>query len=439
MSGLGKAITTQEKEIVVNVKHHFDIAKKESPKDRALLKSAVALTATATKLSEISVARIMAEYNKNKSFAPPVPKGSRPYAIDGNIKTICREIIRTHNINRDHLSLRSLIGILSEKHELSVARETLRLNLLRWGIVYGSVSRHTALREKDYVVNARRDYLIQKKKLNESGKTFVYLDETYINKNHSGSDFSWYCEDWEDDPLLDKSYGPYINKPSGKGERLIIINAVTKNGWVKNAKLAFQAKSNTGDYHGSMDEDNFTRWFTEQLLPNIPDESVIVMDNASYHNMYLDDGVPSLNSKKFLMQEWLDSNDILYDKDHLRPKLIELINKHRSPKVFKLDHMLKNDPRFKSRNITILRTPQYHPELQPIEKCWAVLKQHMAMHCDFTMKGLKENLENSWLKVTKKTMNGIMKKISYWEEYHYIQDGLLDDSDDEDEYVVISD
>lgn len=80
MSGLGKAITTQEKEIVVNVKHHFDIAKKESPEDRALLKSAVALTATATKLSEISVARIMAEYNKNKSFAPPAPKGSRPYA-----------------------------------------------------------------------------------------------------------------------------------------------------------------------------------------------------------------------------------------------------------------------------------------------------------------------------------------------------------------------
>jgi transposase len=435
MSGRGKAITIQEKELVVNVKHHFDKVKKEYSKDKEFSKSAVALTAAATKLSEISVGRIMAEYNKNESFAAPTPKGSRPYALDGDIKTICREIIRSHNINRDHLSLRGLIGTLSEKHDLAVARETLRLNLLRWGIVYGSVSRHTALREKDYVVNARRDYLIQKKKLNESGKTFVYLDETYINKNHSGSDFSWYCEDWEDDPLLDKSYGPYINKPSGKGERLIIINAVTKNGWVKNAKLVFQAKSNTGDYHGSMDEDNFTRWFTEQLLPNIPDESVIIMDNASYHNMYLDDGVPSLNSKKLLMREWLDSKNIPYEEGHLRPKLVDLINEHRPPRIFKLDHMLKNDLRFKDRNITILRTPQYHPELQPIEKCWAVLKQHMAMHCDFTMKGLKENLENAWVKVTKKTMNGIMKKISHWEEYHYLQDGLLDDSDDNVEYI----
>jgi len=26
----------------------------------------------------------------------------------------------------------------------------------------------------------------------------------------------------------------------------------------------------------------------------------------------------------------------------------------------------------------ILRTPQYHPELQPIEECWGVVKNHCA-------------------------------------------------------------
>jgi len=30
----------------------------------------------------------------------------------------------------------------------------------------------------------------------------------------------------------------------------------------------------------------------------------------------------------------------------------------------------------------ILRTPQYHPELQPIENCWAVVKHHCAAQCD---------------------------------------------------------
>lgn len=433
MSGRGNAITTQEKEMVVSVKHYFDKEKKAVPNKEEYKKSALALTAAATNFSEISVGRIMAEYNKNKSFLPPTPKGSRPYAIEGSIKTICRDVIRSHNINRDHLSLRILLGILSEKYDITVARETLRLNLLRWGIVYGPVLRHTALREKDYVVNARRDYLIRKRQLSKSEKTFVYLDETYINKNHSGSDLSWYCEDWEEDPLLDKSYGPYINKPSGKGERLIILNAVTEDGWVKKAKLVFQAKTNTGDYHGSMDEDNFTRWFTEQLLPNIPDNSVIIMDNASYHNMYLKDNIPSLSSKKVIMQQWLDANNIAYEKDHLRSKLIELINEHRPTRIFKLDHLLKNDPELKVRNIEILRTPQYHPELQPIEKCWAVLKQHMAQHCDFTISGLRKNLDSSWSKVTKKTMKGIMKKVAYWEDYHFEQDGLLDSVEEKEE------
>ena len=213
----------------------------------------------------------------------------------------------------------------------------------------------------------------------------MYLDETFINKNYSGSDLSWYCDDWKDEPALDKSYGPYINKPSGKGNRLIILNAVTNAGWIDGAKLVFQAKSNRGDYHGSMDEHNFTKWFTEQLLPNIPDDAVIIMDNAPYHNTYMEDGVPPLTSKKIVLQQWLSEKKIAFREDFLRPQLIELINEHRPSKVYKLDDMLKNNPKYRSRGIEILRTPQYHPELQPIEKCWAVMKQYMAKHCDFTL------------------------------------------------------
>jgi hypothetical protein len=48
--------------------------------------------------------------------------------------------------------------------------------------------------------------------------------------------------------------------------------------------VVFEATKKTGDYHGLMDWDNFSRWFTEQLLPNIPENSIIIMDNASYQN-----------------------------------------------------------------------------------------------------------------------------------------------------------
>lgn len=433
MAGKGKSITIPEKEMVVHIKHYFDKEKKvHSHKKELSSKSSVALTALATNLSEISVKRIMAEFNNGKPLSPPAAKGSSPHAIKESVKTICQDVIRSHNIRREYLSLRLLVGILNDKYHIEVARETLRACLYRWDILHGFVLRHSALRERDYVVNARRDYLIRKRILDNSNRMLVYLDETFINRNYSGSDSSWYCGDWKDNPMLDKSYGPYINKPSGKGERFIILNAVTKNGWIDGAKLVFKAKTNSGDYHGSMDENNFTKWFTAQLLPNIPDNAVIIMDNAPYHNVFQEDEVPLLTNKKIVLQKWLSDNHIKFKKEFLRTQLIDLINKYRPERRYKLDYMLKNDPKYGARNIEILRTPQYHPELQPIEKCWAVMKQYMAQHCDFTLKGLRRNLEIAWTKVTSKTMDGIMKKVTYWQNYHYEQDSLLDAVDDKD-------
>ncbi|MFV9692180.1 MAG: hypothetical protein ACNY01_14660 [Desulfobacteria bacterium] len=80
----------------------------------------------------------------------------------------------------------------------------------------------------------------------------VYLDESYVNKNHS-NDFIWYYG--ED--------GPWVQKPTGKGERLIIINAITKSGWVPGSKFVFKSTRKTGDYHGQMNWELFKKWFTE--------------------------------------------------------------------------------------------------------------------------------------------------------------------------------
>lgn len=433
MSHRGRSLSLPEKEMVVCVKHYFDKEKELFLQNKKLcVKNPSRRTALATNISEVSVWRIMTEYSKNNNtLSSPSAKGSNPYAVNENVKTICQDIIRSYNIRREHLSLRLLVGILNDEYQITVARETLRRCLYRWNIIYGSVQRHTALRERNYVVKARREYLIKKMILNKSGRMLVYLDETFINKNHSGSDTSWYCSDWKDDPRLDKSFGPYINKPAGKGERFILLNAITKEGWVDGAQLVFQANRCTGDYHGSMEEKNFTKWFTTQLFPNIADNAVIIMDNAPYHNMFHEDNVPLLTSKKVILQEWLIDNNIDFDKNFLRVQLIDLINKHRPPKVFKLDHMLRNDPMYKARNIEILRTPQYHPELQPIEKCWAVMKQYIAQHCDFTLEGLRKNLAIAWTKISSDTMSGIMEKMTYWEKRHFEQDNLLDAVDDE--------
>jgi len=105
----------------------------------------------------------------------------------------------------------------------------------------------------------------------------VYVDESYVNVNHS-SERTWYFAE----------EGPWVKRPSGKGRRLILVHAITVEGWVEGAKLVFQAKKRTGDYHGQMNFENFRKWFFESLLPRIPANSLIVMDNAPYHNVYVE-------------------------------------------------------------------------------------------------------------------------------------------------------
>ena len=76
-------------------------------------------------------------------------------------------------------------------------------------------------------------------------------------------------------------------------------------------------------YEGTMDSDLFEQWFQECLLPALPADSVIVMDNASFHR---------------------------------KKQLISLAEKA-GHKLFFL--------------------PPYSPELNPIENFWSSLKRYL--------------------------------------------------------------
>jgi hypothetical protein len=145
--------------------------------------------------------------------------------------------------------------LLSTAPSLSIDLRTLGRTLDRWGFTYGKGTRSQHLKEKDYVIAARQRYLRCKRENRDNDNTVrpeVYLDESYVNKNHS-NDFTWYCE--ED--------GPFIQKPMGNGERLIIINAITKSGWIPNAKLTFKSTRKTGDYQGQMNYDYLANGFVK--------------------------------------------------------------------------------------------------------------------------------------------------------------------------------
>jgi len=414
MSFQGKEFTQSMKQLVINLKQFNDIERREK-KLNALW--GIEQTAKGLGIGQATVRRIMAEYNKNEQIVQdnlPKTRGKPEYTIPQNLQSVVRQYIRAQNLKGQHVSVDLVHKYLAKINpDYKFPATTLWRTLNRWGFTYGTGKRRSALKERDYVILARRRYLRQKRLNRKSDGSFerteVYLDETFINKNHSNQ-FTWYFD--ED--------GPDVNKPSGKGERLIVVNAITLDGWVNNAQLIFEAKKKTGDYHGQMDWGNFSRWLTEQLLPNVPENSIIIMDNASYHNTTEESTFPKSNARKEKLRKWLDDKGIPWGEDLLKAELYALCKLFEPKPEYKIDKIVE------AAGHSILRTPQYHPELQPIETCWGVVKNYMAKHCDFTLQQFRDNLPSAFSQVTSQTCKKLIAKMVTEEDRYWVEDGKID-------------
>jgi len=411
MGTQGKPLTAKDKETIVTLKKYFDRTKGDQEEQSS---PSVQRVVNALDVSIATVKRVMADNNRGVSFVDQeeVHRGRPPRALSSSMQTVTRDYVRQANREGMYITLEMLcqhLKIIKPEQEFSV--RTLGRALDRWGFTFGKGTRTQRLKEKDHVVAARHRYL-RRKRANRKGEdticSEVYLDESYVNKNHS-NDFVWYFDD----------DGPWIQKPTGKGERLIIINAITKDGWVPGAKLIFKSTKKTGDYHGQMNQELFTKWFKEKLFPNIPKGSLIIMDNAAYHNVLSAHSAPTAKCKKEKIRFWLEQNNIPLSDDCLKVEMVEVLNKIAPSPTYILDEIAAK------YGHEILRTPPYHPELQPIEICWGVVKNQIARNCDFTMANLMAQLEDALSSVTAKTCSGLIKKVRKVEDRFWGEDALL--------------
>jgi transposase len=109
------------------------------------------------------------------------------------------------------------------------------------------------------------------------------------------------------------------------------------------------------------------RWLEQKLIPNLPPNSVIMLDNASCHNVQ-DDKAPSFSSKRDVMKVWLDTRGIRYTEGSTKVELFQLIKINKSTfQKFSTDSLLAR------YGHVALRVPPYHSELNPTEKMWAVV------------------------------------------------------------------
>lgn len=154
------------------------------------------------------------------------------------------------------------------------------------------------------------------------------------------------------------------------GARWIIAHAGGKNGFIPNGLLIFKSKTKSLDYHDDMNAQNFMRWMEKQIIPNLEPNSIIVMDNASYHTTQINK-VPTLGSLKSEMQTWLKAKGLYFEESWTKPHLYETIKNNKGEPEYKIKHVLKH------KSHELVRLPPYHYDLNPIEKIWATVKRRV--------------------------------------------------------------
>ncbi|XP_045456694.1 uncharacterized protein LOC123666670 [Melitaea cinxia] len=344
--------------------------------------------------------------------------------VDNFTADVIRSTVQNfHVVHKVIPTLANLRRVLNEKIGFEGCLETLRRLLLKLGYKWRKTENNRkVLTERHDIQMWRLKYLKKISEYRSQGRPIVYTDESYVLSTHVRNN-TW---------AQKKESTPFLKKLS-TGSRFILVHAGTENGFIENASLVYKANSTVGDYHSNMSYDNYIKWLNEKLLPNLPERSVIVLDNASYHNTQAEK-MPTSTTNKADMQQWLRDKGIAYEQSLLKLELYDIIKKHKDQHIkYKIDDFIK------SKGFDVLRLPPYHPELNAIENIWGIVKNDIASkNIEQNMTNMETLINESLNKVTSETwcktcthVKKIEKEyLKYFDlDFEFVID-LQNDSDD---------
>jgi hypothetical protein len=282
----------------------------------------------------------------------------------------------------------------------------------------------------------------------EKGKAIiVYVDESYIHAHHS-SNKGWFHPSNRD----------VIGDDDGK--RLIILHAMTDNGllavpetvasnWLSEpaltAELVFEEVLEDGqddsDYHNTMTGAKFVAWLRNRLLPTFAElhpgkKMFLVLDNASYHkprdeswisaskamnkhelaHQLLDLGVEQLTTlgdrPRIVPSHRFEASigEGGPSKDDLLAAVAKWLDKHPDHNRTVVEQLMSD------AGHSLVYTPPFCPEVQPIELLWAKVKRYVAQRSTHnrSMTEARTQTEEGFEQVTKMFCNSIVKHCHDW-------------------------
>ena len=140
------------------------------------------------------------------------------------------------------------------------------------------------------------DYLIEKKRLEDEipGRLFVYIDETPVYVNYVNKRVLQVSD-------LNCDKVPKTHKMIGNGKRFSVIHAGSEDGFVEGALLITE---------NNIESEIFEHWL-DALCQRLPVNSVVILDNASYHSRQYNN-TPNTSNTKEEIKIWLETNRIDY-------------------------------------------------------------------------------------------------------------------------------
>jgi transposase len=407
----GKPLTIEEKWIILNV---YQRCREEHKQLNLPLKEAYEKNAYYAGVSRKVVVEIVSHFRKTGVVSPAVKAGNKinhQTSVPSNASSRIRQMILDRHREGIICNAKHVGDLLEREFNLTPHLSTIRRQLNRMGFEYKRNKPKTrSLREKESVRQQRHTYLHQVRQMRHSGYEIIYIDESFLHHHH-GQQFSWFDE------------GNFLERPSGKGRRWCFIHAISQNRLLENCLLSFEGKKSSGDYHGSFNFEVFHEWFLKQLIPNLPKKSCIVIDRATYH-MVPEERIVPTQMKKIEIQRWLTEKNIFWEEHWLKPKLLDVIEQNidKTPLVQK---------EAQKRGHQLLILPVHHPELNPIELIWALVKNNCAkkLRNGMSFKDVLANLKSEFENISEKNCQNVYEHVKKQENEYWKLDLEFDDTD----------
>lgn len=420
----GKPIKSGDRKTVLNVFKYFQ---KSFPEKNVSFW--VEKTSEATATSVRTVYKIRKEGSVGKIVSPrKTPRkieyqNSRKRKYDGFVVGCIRKIVHSFFSTNTPPTLNGVLEKVNADPDLPHFKRTTLWRLLKEnGFCFEKRNRQSLLLERDDLIVWRHSYLRSIRQFRKENRNIVYMDETWVNAGQATSKI------WKDktiktpkDAFL-SGLTTGLKDPTQRGPRFVIVHAGGESGFVENAELVFLAKKGAADFHAEMDGETYEKWFLEQLVPNVPAGTVVVIDNAPYHTRKVEK-IPTTKTKKEDIKNWLTGKQIVFPQDSLKKELLA--------KVKEIKHLYSLnvvDEMAKTHNLEILRLPPYHCELNPIELVWSQVKRHVAVNNKtYNVKLIKPLIEDAFKAVTKEQWKKYCDHVEGIENEMWRIDNLQDD------------